>query len=420
MDRPDLVVVSLPGKGFSDTSEKASQGLRDARTLRDLEEAVRIIHLINSLWPGCPCAYLFETVDATNHPQENVRDEFNNVVKRILGPGVSFDPLTVSSDAYRTRRLWTNLALAPLISEMIQEAGSYAFQTNDSSMVHHGTLSLWDDPSALGTEHERTLMDNSTWIGPSVFEVDSHPLLKCTMAIHALTVTIGSAMCFQHVFFPALDSTILAEQHTLRPDSVSLQDVTKFCQEGKLARRTLKKVSPTKVDAHSTIPLQEPAQDEVLGQAPPGLRLGGGLGQIDGHVNDDPSEKHDASLPDLVNDNGEEGDEPSTDLDMGKHLTPDPKSKLQKLLDENRNVFAFTMDNMTTLQGETFKVTLTNDTPTLEQQHSGSGGDSIRSWTTNQYRTMIRSSSIQSKWMRMKPSRPLIARPWRMRFSKTS
>jgi hypothetical protein len=161
MDRPDLVVASLPGKGFSYTSGKASQGLRDARTLRDLEEAVRIIHLINSLWPGSPCAYLFETVDATNHPQEDVRDDFNHVVKRILGPGVSFDPQAVSSDAYRTRRLWTNLAPAPLVSEMIQEAGSYAFQTNDSSMVHPGTLGLWDDPSALGMEHERTLLDNS-------------------------------------------------------------------------------------------------------------------------------------------------------------------------------------------------------------------------------------------------------------------
>jgi hypothetical protein len=257
-----------------------------------------------------------------------VRDKFNNVVKRILGPGVSFDPLAVSSDAYRTRRLWTNLAPAPLISEMIQEAGSYAFQTNDWSMVHAGTLGLWDDPSALGTEHERTLLDISPWIGPSVSEVDSHPLLKCTMDIHAVTVTIGSAICFQHIFFPAWDSTILAEQHPLRPDSVSLQDVAKFCQEGKLARGTLKKGSPTKVDAHSTIPLQEPAPDEVLGQAPPGL--GGGLGQIDGHVNDDPSKEHDASLPDLVNDIGEEGDEPSTDWDMGDHLTPGSKEQAAK------------------------------------------------------------------------------------------
>jgi hypothetical protein len=152
MVRPDLVVVSFSGNGFLHTSEKASLGLRDARTLRDLEEAVRVIHLINSLWPGSPCAYLFETVDATNHPQEDVRDEFKNIVKRILGPGVSFDPLAVSSDAYRAHCLWTNLAPAPLISEMIQEAGSYAFQTNISSMVHPDTLSLWDNLSALGTE----------------------------------------------------------------------------------------------------------------------------------------------------------------------------------------------------------------------------------------------------------------------------
>jgi hypothetical protein len=119
MVRPDLVVASFPGKGFLHTAKKASLGLWDARTLRDLGEAVRVIHLINSLWPGSPCAYLFETVDATNHPQEDVRDEFNNVVKRILGPGVSFDPLVVSLDAYCARRLWTNLTPAPLIFEMI-------------------------------------------------------------------------------------------------------------------------------------------------------------------------------------------------------------------------------------------------------------------------------------------------------------
>jgi hypothetical protein len=79
-------------------------------------------------------------------------------------------------------------------------------------------------------------MDNSTWIGPSVIEVDDHPSLKSTMDMHALTFTIGSAMCFHNVFFPAWDSPILAMQHTLRPDSVSLREVANFCQEGKLAR----------------------------------------------------------------------------------------------------------------------------------------------------------------------------------------
>jgi hypothetical protein len=101
MERPDLVVASFLGKGFLHISKKVSLGLRDTRTLRNLEEAVRVIHLINSLWPGSLCAYVVETVDATNHPQKDVCNEFNNVVKRILGPGVSFDPLDVSSDAYR-------------------------------------------------------------------------------------------------------------------------------------------------------------------------------------------------------------------------------------------------------------------------------------------------------------------------------
>jgi hypothetical protein len=216
-------VANFPGKGFSHTSKKAFLGLRDARTLRDLEEAVRVIHLINSLWPGKPCAYLFEIVNATHHPQEDVRDEFNNVVKRILGPGFTFDHVAVGSDAHRARCLWTNLAPAPLISAMIGEAGSYAFRPDETYTVQIGTIRLWDDaPAALETERERTIMDDPIWTGPSINEGDSRPLLKSTMDMRALTFTIGSAMCFQHAFFPAWDSTILAELHTLRPDSVSL------------------------------------------------------------------------------------------------------------------------------------------------------------------------------------------------------
>jgi hypothetical protein len=208
MERPDLVVASFPGKGFSHTSEKVSLGLRDTRTLRDLEEAVRIIHLMNSLWPGNPCAYLFETVDATHHPQEDVRDEFNNVVKRILGPGFTFDHVAEGSDAHHARRMWTNLAPAPLISAMIREAGSYAVRPNETDTVQIGTLRVWDDaPAALERERERTFMDDPTWTGPSVNEVDSRPFLTSTMDMHALTFTVGSAMCIQHAFFLAWDST---------------------------------------------------------------------------------------------------------------------------------------------------------------------------------------------------------------------
>jgi hypothetical protein len=155
--------------------------------------------------------------------------------------------------------------------------------------------------------------------------------------------------------------------HQTMLGSVSLQEVATFCQEGKLRRRTLKKVLPTKVEAHSTVPPPEPAPDEVSGQAPPGL--GGGLGQVDGQVEDDPSEEIDACLPDLINGDEEEGDEPSTDWDMGDHLPPDQESKLQELLDENRDVFAFTMEEMTTVRGEKFKITLTDDTPIFRPQY---------------------------------------------------
>jgi hypothetical protein len=51
--------------------------------------------------------------------------------------------------------------------------------------------------------------------------------------------------------------------HQAVPGSVLLQDVATFCQEGKLQRRTLKKVAPMKVNAHSTIPSPEPAPDAV-------------------------------------------------------------------------------------------------------------------------------------------------------------
>jgi hypothetical protein len=124
--------------------------------------------------------------------------------------------VAVGSAAHRARRFWTNLAPATLISAMIQEAGSYALWPDEPSTVQIGTLSPLNAPAALGSERERTCLDNPTWTGPSVNEANSRPLLKRTMDFPALTFMIGSAMCFQHAFFPLWDSTILAEQYTLR------------------------------------------------------------------------------------------------------------------------------------------------------------------------------------------------------------
>jgi site-specific DNA-cytosine methylase len=225
-------------------------GLRDSRT-KLLEEAIRVIHLINDAWPDRPCGYLFENVDAVDHPQEDVRDEFNTVVKRVLGPGFAFDAVAVGSSAHRHRRWWTNLAPHLLLLEMVENKfklrnpdqhvqkhvepgrqaqnarhsaapgrysvnvpgqplrafatfvtvkGSHAFRPGQQSMVQDTHTSLWDEPSALERERAMGFMDNTT-CAPSITEADRRQLLGSTMDMHALTFLVGSVMCFQHAFF---------------------------------------------------------------------------------------------------------------------------------------------------------------------------------------------------------------------------
>jgi site-specific DNA-cytosine methylase len=102
MERPDLVVVEFPCQGFSRASGNA-QGLRDPQT-KLLEEAIMVIHSINEAWLDRPCGYLLENVDAVDHPQREVRDEFNTVVRRLLEPGFAFDAVAVGFSAHRHRR----------------------------------------------------------------------------------------------------------------------------------------------------------------------------------------------------------------------------------------------------------------------------------------------------------------------------
>jgi hypothetical protein len=50
------------------------------------------------------CGWLIENVDATDHRNALVRDEYNQVVKGILGPGYAFDAVAVGFYAHRFRR----------------------------------------------------------------------------------------------------------------------------------------------------------------------------------------------------------------------------------------------------------------------------------------------------------------------------
>jgi hypothetical protein len=46
--------------------------------------------------------------DASDHRNDLVREEYNQVVKGVLGPGYAFDDVAVGSYAHRFRRFWTN------------------------------------------------------------------------------------------------------------------------------------------------------------------------------------------------------------------------------------------------------------------------------------------------------------------------
>jgi hypothetical protein len=65
---------------------------------------VNLIHEIT--YTHGNCGWLIENVDATDHRNRNalVRDEYNQVVKTILGPEYAFDAFAVGSYAHRFRQ----------------------------------------------------------------------------------------------------------------------------------------------------------------------------------------------------------------------------------------------------------------------------------------------------------------------------
>jgi hypothetical protein len=117
MEKPDLIVADFPCQGFCRASGQA-RDLADPRT-HLLTEALRIIHLIHR--HRGHCGWLIENVDATDHPIDSVRKDFNEVVKRLLGEGVAYNAILVGSYAHRYWRYWQNLIPGPLLHEMVEK-----------------------------------------------------------------------------------------------------------------------------------------------------------------------------------------------------------------------------------------------------------------------------------------------------------
>jgi predicted aspartyl protease len=113
----DLIICGFPCQGFSRATRRA-QGLRDPRS-SIFFDMVNLIHKIT--YTHGNCGWLIENVDATDHRNALVREEYNQVVKGILGPGDAFDAVAVGSYAHKFRRFWTNLISTTLLHSMVEK-----------------------------------------------------------------------------------------------------------------------------------------------------------------------------------------------------------------------------------------------------------------------------------------------------------
>jgi hypothetical protein len=124
----DLIICGFPCQGFSRATRNA-QGLQDPRSAVFFD-MVTIIHEIT--YEHGNCGWVIENVDASDHRNSLVREEFNQVVKGVLGLGYAFDAVAVGSYAHRFRRFWTNLIPTTLLNKLVEK--QFASRSPDHSV----------------------------------------------------------------------------------------------------------------------------------------------------------------------------------------------------------------------------------------------------------------------------------------------
>jgi hypothetical protein len=80
---------------------------------------VNIIHEITDEHGNC--GWVIENVDASNHRNNLVQEDFNQVVKGVLGTRYAFNVVAVGSYAHRFCRFWTNLIPTTLLRNMVEQ-----------------------------------------------------------------------------------------------------------------------------------------------------------------------------------------------------------------------------------------------------------------------------------------------------------
>jgi hypothetical protein len=203
---------------------------------------MRVIHLIHRRRGHC--GWLIKNVDATDHPIDSVKKDFNKVIKRLLGEGVAFDAISVGSYAQRYRRCWQNLIPGPLLHEMVEKrfqmrsvdqqvqdvlepgrfaqtcqhnrapdphtvnisdrplkafasfvtvADSHAYSAGQFLVVTRGGFS---SPQAVERKSAMGFMRGTILFDPPNSEADRRRLLGGTIDVFAMTFLVGAAKAF--------------------------------------------------------------------------------------------------------------------------------------------------------------------------------------------------------------------------------
>jgi hypothetical protein len=173
----DLVICGFPCQGFSRATRNA-QGLRDPRSAIFFD-VVNIIHEITYEYGNC--GWIIENVDASDHRNGLVQEEFNQVVKGVLGTGYAFDAVAVGSYAHRFRRFWTNLIPTTLLNNLVEQ--QFASRSRDQSVQ-----------DILEPGRRARLAQHNRASGPHLVNIVGEPLeivfnVRDTKAIQCLSLT---------------------------------------------------------------------------------------------------------------------------------------------------------------------------------------------------------------------------------------
>jgi hypothetical protein len=399
----DLIICGFPCQGFSRASRRA-QGLRDPRS-SVFFDMVNLIHEIT--YTHGNCGWLIENVDASDHTNALVRDEFNRVVKGVLKEGYAFDAVAVGSYAHRFRRFWTNLIPTTLLHSMVEKQfasrspdqsvqdilepdrkaqlashdrapGPHsvnvvgeplkafstfvtlkrfdAYRSHAQSLVYSALRKL-EAPSLLEKERAMGFLGGmSQVLSPPLNEFSCLRLLEGSMDLFQLTFLFGSIFAFQKGLlalrrFWGRQPTSMGQSVPIRLPTITRHELTHLARTDQL-QSLLSGISDTQASVNSDV-------------SPSGR-----VGMPSEETSARSAQENKIEQSRTVKVDGVQGKAVVKEFrwPINENLPPGKITALEEILDEFRDVFAFDASELGFIEGETYHIKLTDETPIFKQQ----------------------------------------------------